>query len=183
MEIFEKRRIKIPNEVFIQDVTKSETNDEVLEFLKQYGSILKFELDEPDSVFHHSIVVEYNSVAALLTLRPLLPYTYVCNDVCATYEILDLSSVCADEVCKLQTENYISELKKVAKSIGQDVTVFLNVVMSLLGQSPSSSPPPLKSSLQRTKETSRRPLLMLASRIPQLNTPQANLCQPCHMQT
>lgn len=136
MDIFEKRGIKIPNAVLIKEATKTETDDEVIEFLKQYGSILKFErIDEPDSAFHHSIIVEYNSGAALSALRPNLPYTYVCNDVELTYKILDLSTVCAHEVGKLQTKTYLSELQKVAKLTGQDFAVVLNGVMSLLGQS------------------------------------------------
>ena len=133
MDIFEKRGIKIPNAVFIKAATTTETDDEILDFLQQYGSILKSEhIDEPDSAFHHSIVAEYNSGAALAALRPILPYTYECNDIEATYKILDLSTVCDHEVVKLQTKNYLSELQKVAKLTGQDFAVVLNG--SLLGQ-------------------------------------------------
>lgn len=136
MDIFEKRGIKIPNAVLIKEATTTETDDEVIDFLQQYGSILKSEcIDEPDSAFHNSIVAEYNSGAALAALRPILPYTYKCNDAETTYKILDLSTVCAHEVGKLQTQNYLSELQKVAKLTGQDFVVVLNGVMSLLGQS------------------------------------------------
>lgn len=136
MDIFEKRGIKIPNAVLIKEATTTETDDEVIDFLQQYGSILKSEcIDEPDSAFHNSIVAEYNSGAALAALRPILPYTYKCNDAETTYKILDLSTVCAHEVGKLQTQNYLSELQKVAKLTGQDFAVVLNGVMSLLGQS------------------------------------------------
>ncbi|KAG7471732.1 zinc finger CCHC domain-containing 12-like, partial [Solea senegalensis] len=128
MDIFEKRGIKIPNAVLIKEATKTETDDEVVDFLQQYGSILKFERidDEPDSVFHQSIVVEYNSTAAVVALRPLLPYIYECDGDDVTYKILDLSTVCAHEVGRSQTKNYLSELQKVAKWTGQDFAVVLN---------------------------------------------------------
>ncbi|KAG7453802.1 paraneoplastic antigen Ma3-like [Solea senegalensis] len=137
MDIFEERGIKIPNAVLIKEATKTETDDEVVDFLQQYGSILKFERidDEPDSVFHQSIVVEYNSTAAVVALRPLLPYIYECDGDDVTYKILDLSTVCAHEVGRSQTKNYLSELQKVAKWTGQDFAVVLNGVMSLFGQS------------------------------------------------
>ena len=135
METFEKRGIKIPNSVLIQDAKKTETDDEVIDFLKQYGSISKAEIiDEPDSVFHHCIVVEYSSGASLVALRKFLPYTYICESDKVTYEILDLSAVSADEIGKMQTQNYLVELQKVAKLTGQDFAVVLNGVMSLLGQ-------------------------------------------------
>lgn len=41
METFEKHGIKIPNSVLIQDAKKTETDDEVVDFLKGYGSISK----------------------------------------------------------------------------------------------------------------------------------------------
>ncbi|KAG7521183.1 hypothetical protein JOB18_044225 [Solea senegalensis] len=89
MDIFEKCCIKIPNAVFIKEATKTETDDEVVDFLQQYGSISKFERihDEPDSVFHHSIVVEYNS--ALVALRPILPYINECDSAEVTCKIFD----------------------------------------------------------------------------------------------
>lgn len=142
MDIFEKRGIKIPNAVLIQDATEAETDEEAIEFLKQYGSVSKIErINEPESVFHRSIVVEYNSGEALEALLPILPYTYVCNTEKVTYEILDLSSVCTEEVGKLHTDAYLFELQKVAKATGQNFAVVLNGVMSLLGQTVSKLQP------------------------------------------
>lgn len=114
---------------------RTEADDEVIDFLKQYGSISKCErIDEPSSAFHHSIVVEYNSGAALAALRPMLPYIYICDDVSVTYEIQELSMVCADEVGAKHMEAYLSELQKVAKLTGQDFAMVLNGAISLLGQ-------------------------------------------------
>lgn len=142
MDIFEKRGIKIPNSVLIKEATKTETDDEVIEFLRQYGSVSNVaRIDEPDSVFHRSIVVEYDSGVALAELRPTLPYVYECKGGEVTYKIFDLSTVCAEEVGKSQTKNYLLELQRVAKLTGQDFAVVLTGVMSLLGQSVSQLNP------------------------------------------
>lgn len=96
MDMFEKQGIKIQNAGLIKGATKTETDDEVIDFLQQYGSILKSErVIDPDLTFQYALVVEYDSGAALAELRPLLPYTYVCSSDDITYEILDLSIVCA----------------------------------------------------------------------------------------
>lgn len=135
METFEKRGIKIPNAVLIQDSTKTETDDEVVHFLKGFGCVRRSEMiDEPESIYHQYIVVEFETGAPLLTLRKILPYTYVCEKERVTYDILDLSLICADDGGKVQTDNYIAGLHKVAKQTGQDFATVLNGVMSLLGQ-------------------------------------------------
>lgn len=42
MDICEKLGIKIPNAVLVEDATKTETDEEVIDFLKQYGRLLRF---------------------------------------------------------------------------------------------------------------------------------------------
>lgn len=136
----------------------------------QYGSIEKCEfINEPDTVFNQSLVVEYSSGSALIALRPILPYTYECNDVKVAYDILDLSIVCANHVGKKQTEKYLSELQQVAKLTGQDFTVVLNGVMSLLGQTVSKLGPTTVetcSSKEERQEPSVGPLPCMVSQPP-----------------
>lgn len=65
----------------VEDATKTETDEEVIDFLKQYGHILKTQsIDDPTSAFHHALIVEYSSGAALVELRKILPYEYLCED-------------------------------------------------------------------------------------------------------
>lgn len=135
MDIFEKHGIKIPSAVLIREATNTETDDEVLDFLKQYGSISNYErIDEPDSAFYRSIVVEYHLGAALVALRPVLPYIYLCAEVKVSHEIVELSAVCAEKVGALHIETYLCELQKVARLTGQDFIVVLNGAISQLGQ-------------------------------------------------
>lgn len=136
MDIFETRGIKVPNALLIQGITKTVSDEEVLDFLKPYGSIAKTELiDDSDSVFHNSLIVEYKTGEALCALRKILPYEFICDSSKASYDILEVSTVCAKEIGKLKTQSYVSELKNLAKLTGQDYGVVLIGVMSLFGQS------------------------------------------------
>lgn len=154
MDIFEKYGIKIPNSVLIEGVTKTETDDEVVQFLEKYGTISKSQvIEETDSVFNRKWIVEFSSGAAIVALNDILPYTFVSDDAQVTYEISELSTVCAAQVEKLKTNAYLSELKDLAKHTGKNFTDVLNDVMSLLGHSvkqlssaPQDSLPPAESS-------------------------------------
>ena len=136
MDVFEKYDIKIPNAVLVEGVTNADTNDEVIEFLSKYGSISKSKfISEPESAFNNTLIVEYSSGAAMVALRDSLPYMYVSRDTTVTYEISDLSTICATQVEKLKTNAYLSDLKNLAKLTGKDFTEVLTDVMSLLGHS------------------------------------------------
>lgn len=79
--------------------------------------------------------MEYKTGEVLGALREIFLYEYICENKKVTYDILELSSVCAKEMGKLKTQTYLSDLQNLAKLTGQDYSVVLNGVMSLLGQS------------------------------------------------
>ncbi|XP_055079100.1 zinc finger CCHC domain-containing protein 18-like [Periophthalmus magnuspinnatus] len=136
MDILEERGVKIPNAVLVKDITKGTTADEVCTFLAEYGKISKVEfIDKLTPALHHVLIVEYNSGAAVIELRKILPYTHICEITQATHTICDLAAVCAEELSKAQTLTYLSELQKLAKITGKDYATVLTGVMSLLGQS------------------------------------------------
>lgn len=58
----------------------------------------------------------------------------MCAEVKVSYEIVELSAVCAEKVGALHIETYLCELQKVARLTGQDFTVVLNGAISQLGQ-------------------------------------------------
>lgn len=106
MDIVEKYGIKRPNAELVEGATHFETVEEFIDFLKQYGQILKTELiTELTSVFNRSMIVEFSSGAAITALHQLLPYTYNCNNDKVMYEIYELATVCAATVSKLKTIN------------------------------------------------------------------------------
>lgn len=135
MEILEKYGIKIPNAVLIKHVTRVDTDDEVIEFLKQYGKTSNVKVITEPGVFKDTIIVEFESGSALVDLRKLLPYTYSCQSDKVTYDILELSTICSEFCGEEKTQKYLGELKELAKLTGQDYAEVLKGVMSLLSQS------------------------------------------------
>lgn len=133
MDILEEHGIKIPNSVLVKYTIDQETDDEVVDFLSQYGKQSKaVPISESGSVFDKMFVVEWN---ALVELGGILPYTHVCQSEKCTYDICELATACSDLGSKLKTQTYLSDLKNLAKQTGQDYADVLRGVMSLLGQS------------------------------------------------
>ncbi|KAK0149063.1 hypothetical protein N1851_010418 [Merluccius polli] len=118
MDILEKQGIKIPNAVLIKYVTHDDTDDEVVTSLKQYGKTSNIAVITEPGFFQDTIVVEFESGNALVELRKMLPYKYIC-----------------------QTKKYLGELKELAKLTGQDYAEVLKGLMSLLGQSSTEQCP------------------------------------------
>lgn len=151
MDILEKHGIKIPNAVLVK-YSNIETDDEVVDFLGQYGKISKVTVITDDhGEFQDCVIVEFESGEALVELRKIFPYTYSCHSGVETYEIFELSAVCSELEGKATTHKYLNELKNLAKLTGQDYTEVLKGAMSLLGQSiteqslsPTKTPPDAK---------------------------------------
>lgn len=142
MDILAQYEIKIPNSVLVKYVMNSDTDKEVVDFLEQYGAVSKFEVvQDPDSVFHNCMIVEFESGNTLVGLYKILPYVYICQTGKVTYEIEELSLACSNFETEAKTQSYLSDLKNVAKLTGQNYTDVLKSVMSLLGQSFSQLEP------------------------------------------
>lgn len=92
MEIIENESVKVPNSVIVSEIAGDEQLDEVIEFLKQYGSISRvLKMNDSKSEFYRSVIVEYSSGFAVESLDPL-PRTHV-SDSGASYRIQSLASV------------------------------------------------------------------------------------------
>lgn len=134
MEVFEKLGIKIPNAVVISGAAKIVEDEEVIDFLKQYGSISRLEVvDEPSSTFDGNLIVEFNQGAALATLVPLLPYTYN-SSTKKSYHIHSLASIYAKSVGHDKTQSYLTELKQIAKLSGKNYAEVLKDMMTEIGE-------------------------------------------------
>ncbi|KAK0151738.1 Zinc finger CCHC domain-containing protein 12 [Merluccius polli] len=129
MEVFEKLGIKIPNAVLIKGATDTEKDDEIIDFLKQYGPINRLvAVNEPSSEFDHNLIIEYNSGAAVAALAPLLPYTQTLEN--HTYEVVSLASLYAENIGHEKTQVYLTELKQLAKVSGTNFAEVLKNMMS-----------------------------------------------------
>ncbi|XP_033182627.1 uncharacterized protein LOC113168680 [Anabas testudineus] len=134
MDVFLKRDIKIPNAVLVEGISVKDSNDEVFNFLDQYGKVNKFELiSEPESEFDKTLVVEFCSGTALEALRPELPYTLVTDDHAFVFS--DLPTVCTTHVARSKTTSYLSDLQDLAKLTGMDYGNVLTAMMTQIGLS------------------------------------------------
>ncbi|XP_032413881.1 uncharacterized protein LOC116719196 [Xiphophorus hellerii] len=136
MDIVQTSNVKIPNSVIVSGMTNTETDDELSDFLGQYGSIqrvIPVDLTEPDSP--KQVIVEYVYGAAMQSLLPSLPYglnSKTKNDV--TYHIRALANVYTPVASKTATQTYLSELKDIAKQTGKDFAAVLREELSLIGE-------------------------------------------------
>ena len=119
-------------------MTNTVTDNEVFDFLKQYGSISKMvTIDEPDSTFDQTHIVEFSSGAAVSALQSILPHFIYAGEPKVVYEISDLAIVCAAQVGQAKTNSYLTELQNLAKLTGRDFADVLNGAMSQIGLSVS----------------------------------------------
>ncbi|KAK0135717.1 Paraneoplastic antigen Ma1 [Merluccius polli] len=138
MDIFDKHEIKVPNSVMVEGMTNTVTDNKVFDFLKQYGSISKMvTIDEPDSPFDQTLIVEFSSGAAVSALQSFSPHFIYSGEPKVVYEISDLAIVCATQVGQATTKSYLTELQNLAKLTGRDFADVLNGAMSQIGLSVS----------------------------------------------
>lgn len=88
MDIGQKHNIKIPNAVIVTGIAGNEQDEEIVDFLKQYGSINRIiTADDCSSEFFQNLIIEYNTGIAVKTLEPLLPCIHVADDNGITYHV------------------------------------------------------------------------------------------------
>lgn len=114
--------IKVPNAVLVSGLTGSEKDEEILDFLKTYGSVNRTEkIDDPATEFHTNLIVEYNHGTAMQALEPLLPHTHPSpGSPDITYHVRALASVYTLKVGSDVTQTYLDKLKGIAKLSGKD---------------------------------------------------------------
>lgn len=74
MDVIQKNNVKIPNSVIVSGVTNTENDEELYDFLKQYGSIqrtIPVDPSEPES--GRQVIVEFTYGTAIQSLSPSLP--------------------------------------------------------------------------------------------------------------
>ncbi|KAL3972569.1 DnaJ-like proiein [Sarotherodon galilaeus] len=137
MEFVEKLGIKVPNAVIVRGVTGSEKDEEIFEFLKQYGSISRvLTIDDQVSEFNKDHILEYNSGVAVQTLGPLLPYVHPsAANPDVVFSVHALTDVYSQRVGGSVTDTYLSELRGIAKLSGKEFEDVLREVMTKIEKS------------------------------------------------
>lgn len=159
MDFIQKYSVKIPNAVIVDKVTGLIHDEEVIDFLKKYGSIQRTVLiDDVSTEFHKNLIVEFSGGSAVEGLEPLLPYRYTLkDDSYIVYNIQTLSSVYSFRLGSSATKNYLTELKELAKLSGKDYEAVLREMMTQISsdvESMQSAPEPSPLALSETPEES-----------------------------
>ncbi|CAI5689846.1 unnamed protein product [Oreochromis niloticus] len=137
MDFIQKSGVKIPNAVVVAGITQvSEKDEQVIDFLKQYGKIARvLFVDDSLSDFCQNLIIEYSSSSALEGLEPRLPYTCTAQaDPSIVYEIKTLSSMYTTKVGSNVTKTYLAELKELTKLSGKDYGEVLREMMCQIGE-------------------------------------------------
>ncbi|XP_037553079.1 uncharacterized protein LOC119429540 [Nematolebias whitei] len=136
MDVIQTSSVKIPNSVIVSGITDTETDDELNDFLKQYGPIQRIipvDLTEPES--DKQVIVEYTYGVAMQSLLPSLPYRLNSKTkIDVTYHIRALANVYTPVASKTATQTYLSELKDIAKQTGKDFAAVLREELSLISE-------------------------------------------------
>lgn len=124
MDEIQASGVKIPNSLLVSSLTDSETDEELYDFLKQYGSIQRIiPVDLPQYGSDRQMIVEFAYGTAVQSLLDMLPYKLVSKtktDI--SFDIKALAGVYISTVGQSTTQMYIEELKKIAKHSGKDLT-------------------------------------------------------------
>lgn len=132
MEIIEEKGIKIPNAILVSGITGTEVDEEILDFVKEYGSINRvIQIPDPSTESQKSLIVEYNSGQAVKNLQPLLPYVQEAKgNPEVSFHVAALPNVYAQKIGRDVTQTYLNELKVLAKRSGEDYAEILKEMLT-----------------------------------------------------
>ncbi|KAJ8011863.1 hypothetical protein DPEC_G00062700 [Dallia pectoralis] len=135
MEFIMSSGIKVPNAVIVSGLLESPEDEEIMDFLKKYGSMRLVPVTDINSEFYKKLIVEYQNDVAIEVLAPLLPYTHVLQDnPDVKYYIQALASVYTTKVGCSVTKVYLDEIKKLAKLSGRGFEEVLKDMMSEISE-------------------------------------------------
>lgn len=129
--------IDISCSVLITGVSNTITDDEILDWLRVYGTLKTvLSVDDPISSFHKNLIAEFDNVSSFTDVKPILPYTYNSRSVPdRVYRITSL----ADEYTATAghskpTPNYLKNLKEMSDRAGTRFEDVLKTVMDQIQQ-------------------------------------------------
>lgn len=137
MDVIQTSSVKIPNSVIVSGIAGTETDEELYDFLKQYGPIQRgIPVDSAEPASDKQVIVEYVYGTTMQSLLPSLPHrlnSKTRTDV--TYHIRALASVYTPVASKTATQTYLSELRDIAKLTGKDFAAVLREELSVISES------------------------------------------------
>ena len=109
--------VAVQNSVLVSGLTDTAADEEVYNFLEQYGSILQKVKSKSD--LYVQVIVEYKQGLDLEPLMSKLPITNT-TKTDQTYHVESLASACTPAFSQSATQTYLTELKQIAKQSGQN---------------------------------------------------------------
>ncbi|KAK0146798.1 Tafazzin [Merluccius polli] len=118
----------------VSGITNTETDEELYDFLKQYGSIERIiPIDSPHTAHSDKqTIIEYRYGTAVQSLASLLPHTLDTSSPANSYCIRALASVYTPVASKTATQTYLSDLREIAKQTGKDLATLLKEELSII---------------------------------------------------
>ena len=131
MDAIQSANIKVPNSVLVSGMSDNEVDEEVIDFLKQYGAIERVvKIDSTDADFQNTAVVEFKSGETMQALESVLPYHKASSNPNIIHHVQPLSSIYATNA----TRSYLSELQDVAKLSSTDFAKVLREELARIEQ-------------------------------------------------
>lgn len=147
MEIVKQENVNVANALIIEGLTSTEVDNELEVYLQRYGSINRnLVIDDPNSEFHKSVIVEYKHNSAIQSLCPFLPLTLgSLSDPAVTFRVRALATVYTQTASCSATEGYLEELKAIAKESGRPFQSVLQEELEKLKETHSLNQAPTES--------------------------------------
>lgn len=136
MDFFEKSGVNIFTSVVVLGVTHTDKDNEIFDFLKQYGRFKKIMVDDETCPYYKNLIIEYRNESAVAELKKIMPYTHISETNpeikyrVMMPEIKGTASAEFDESQILSPTNYMNELKHIARRSGQKFEVVLQEMLS-----------------------------------------------------
>lgn len=136
MDIVVTESVKIPNVVLVSGLTNTAVDEEVFEFLKQYGSISRI-IKVPTADPVTQAIVEFQHGNAVKELETsILPYRRPCvSKPEIIHHIQSLASVYTGDVGTSATTTYLSGLRDLAKLSGREFGDILREELARISES------------------------------------------------
>lgn len=151
MDTVASENVKVPLSLLVSGVTGSEVDNEVFEYLTQYGKVERIiKVTSREAKFQNTAIVEYSSGGAIEYLKGALPVDRPTSNPNVVHHIQLLSELYTADKGSTLTETYLSQLKDVAHLSGTDFEkVLLDELARIQETTKPKTPKPDASGINR----------------------------------
>lgn len=121
MDTVASENVKVPNSLLVSGVTGSDVDNEVFDYLGQYGKIERvINVTSSQARFQNTAIVEYSSGLTIEYLKDTLPVDRPSSNPDVVHHIQLLSELYTADRGSTLTQTYLTELRDVAQLSGAD---------------------------------------------------------------